>query len=95
MNAVLPAGTRRVHLVSPCAHPTGEHRRLGAAIAAIRISDTVVPLDAPCLVSGFHEVEAHWRWTNGEAVVLLKPVGIDTLIEINVAMLARSEVAAA
>ena len=95
VNAVLPAGTRRVHLVSPCAHPTGEHRRLGAAIAAIRISDTVVPLDAPCLVSGFHEVEAHWRWTNGEAVVLLKPVGIDTLIEINVAMLARSEVAAA
>jgi hypothetical protein len=54
-----------------------------------------VPLDAPCLVSGFHEVETHWRWTNGEAVVLLKPVGIDTLIEINVAMLARSEVAAA
>jgi Hint domain len=95
VNAILPAGTRRVHLISRCVHPAGEHRRLGVALSAIRIGATVLALDAPSLASGFHEVEAGWRWTNGEAVLLLESCEVDTPIEICVAMMARSDVAAA
>jgi lysophospholipase L1-like esterase len=46
-----------------------DRRRLGVKIAALRISDRIIPIDHPDLSEGWHDVEADGRWTDGHAVV--------------------------
>ena len=91
VRAVLPAGTGRVHLVSPYASIAGERRRLGAAISAISVNGVAIALDGPAIASGFHENEAGWRWTHGEGVLLLPLLDRPSVIEVVVAMVAGVE----
>jgi hypothetical protein len=72
----LPAGTRDLRILSRATRPAGDRRRLGVALAAIRLigADSIardLPLDDAALGRGFHAPErdgaALWRWTDGEA----------------------------
>jgi hypothetical protein len=92
----LPAHTSRVRLVSPCITPSGERRRLGAAIAAIAIDGVALAVDHPGFATGFHPAEAEFRWTDGDAILLLDPEPQDRSLTLAVAMLAAApELAAA
>ncbi len=90
LHATLPPGTTRVCLTSTCARPADERRRLGAAIAGIALDGAPLALDAPALAAGFHQIEANWRWTNGEGVLLLEPDDAVRELTINVAILAAA-----
>jgi hypothetical protein len=46
-------------------------RRLGVALAALRLDGRPVGLDDPRLSSGWHAVEDGWRWTDGDAGIVL------------------------
>jgi hypothetical protein len=84
----LPANTTRLRLISPCTTPPGERRRLGAAIAAITIDGTLMPLNHPGFATGFHPPEPDFRWTDGDAILLLTPQPHDRTLTVSVAMLA-------
>ncbi len=91
----LPRGTQSVRLRSRSTIPAhihaddADHRRLGVAVAAIFVDGQNLPLDDPRLGAGWHQPEgdrdAPWRWTNGDAALLL--TGASTL-RIRVAMTA-------
>ena len=67
-------------------------RRLGVAVAELRIDGAAVALDDAAFGAGFHPVErqgdAAWRWTDG-AALLARPAGAAT-VEIALAMVAPS-----
>jgi hypothetical protein len=77
----LPPTARGVQLVSRTWVPAhtraaeDDTRSLGVAIANVRLDGSVLPLDDPRFVSGWHAVEpaageaaaAEWRWTDGDA----------------------------
>ena len=71
----VPAGARRLRLASRQATPvdldvaTGDRRRLGVALAQLRLDGILVPLDDPRLLDGWHAPEPGFRWTNGAAVL--------------------------
>jgi hypothetical protein len=73
VEAVVPPGTGRVHLVSACRVPDGDKRRLGVAIDAMTLDGLALPLMDPCLGSGFHAIvpsaDGAYRWTNVEGVL--------------------------
>ena len=59
-------------VVSAHADPDSfDPRRLGVAVAALRVDGTDIALDDPRLGSGWHAPEPGWRWTDGEAVVTI------------------------
>jgi len=73
---LVPDGVLEVRLVSPNFRAAGgDVRRLGVIVRSIAVSDGAgwheIPLDAPGLFAGFHDVERSeggcWRWTDGEA----------------------------
>ncbi|PKP94116.1 MAG: hypothetical protein CVT77_03305 [Alphaproteobacteria bacterium HGW-Alphaproteobacteria-16] len=68
-------------------------RRLGVALADLRIDGEAVELDSDRFGMGFYGVERHdgtaWRWTDGAGVVALDERGT-TILEMNVAMVAPS-----
>jgi hypothetical protein len=76
----LPDGARLVRLVSRGWVPawTGagmaDPRRLGVAVAALRLDGREVSLDSAAMLSGWHTAEAGWRWTDGEAVLAVDGV---------------------
>ena len=76
----LPAGARRVRLVSRAAIPAetladaDDPRRLGIAVARIVLDGAEIPLDDARLGRGWHAAEADetgrpLRWTDGEATL--------------------------
>jgi hypothetical protein len=78
--ATLPAETRSIRLLSRSAIPaetganSGDHRRLGVAVARLTLDGTPIPLDSTALGAGWHEVEMGadgpaWRWTDGDAKI--------------------------
>ena len=87
--ALIPAGTRSVQLVSRTVRPSmlggsNDHRALGVRVHGLSVSDgsggmRVIPLDHPALRSGFHGVERHrgqlWRWTDGNAAIPVTVLG--------------------
>jgi hypothetical protein len=68
---LLPAGTRRVALLSRDWIPAhtriaeADGRRLGVAIGGVRLDGRAVELDDPRLGAGWHDPEGDWRWTDG------------------------------
>jgi len=68
-------------------------RRLGVAVAAVKVDGVPVPLDSPAFGQGFYPLETHqgaaWRWTDGDAELVLDlPNG--ALIEVAMLMAAPS-----
>jgi hypothetical protein len=73
----VPACTRRIGLVSrtwvPCeVLPDADDARvLGVAVRDMRLDGRVIALDDARLSGGWHAPEGGWRWTDGDAGVLL------------------------
>ena len=69
------AGTRSLRLVSRCWVPAEmraddrDTRRLGVAVAGLRINGLAVALDSPALGKGWHAPEPSLRWTDGDATL--------------------------
>jgi T5SS/PEP-CTERM-associated repeat protein len=76
----LPPGTRRVRLVSrawvpaQCDATATDGRRLGVAVARLWLDRREVSLDSAGLGRGWHAAEPGWRWTDGNAALLLDGV---------------------
>jgi hypothetical protein len=64
-----------------------DQRRLGIAIAALRLEGIPLALDDPRLACGWHAPEEHLRWTEGEASIVTD--GVRTL-GFDVAMTGRA-----
>ena len=85
----LPAGTRRVEVESrrwvPFETRAGETdtRRLGVAIADVRLDGRAVALDDAAFTAGWAAAEAAWRWTEGLGVI---EVGGATRVSFDVAL---------
>jgi hypothetical protein len=66
-------------------------RRLGVAVAEVRVDGVALPLDAAAFGEGFHAVERNggqlWRWTDGAAVLAIE-AGAPVMIELDVVMTA-------
>ncbi len=88
----LPAGARRVRLRSRSAVPaqlspdSDDHRRLGVAVGRIVLDGVPIALNDVRLGTGWHGVEAAWRWTDGDAGLELDG---ELDLEIEVAITAR------
>lgn len=95
----LPPDTERVRLVSPAVRKPGESRRLGVAVSSIKVDSCDISLHGSELSAGFHAFEnedgAQWRWTNGDALLLLSPSNTPISLEIAVVMVAHKELARA
>jgi serralysin len=69
----LPPRTASVQLLSrtwtplEMADPSEDPRRLGIAVAGLRLGRRRLALDDARLLSGWHIPEAEWRWTDGAA----------------------------
>jgi collagen type I alpha len=76
----LPSGTRTVRLVSLTwcpAHSRADEfdsRRLGVAISHMWLDGLEVSLESPGMSTGWHTPEQGWRWTGGDAKVMLSGV---------------------
>ncbi|WP_374297218.1 Hint domain-containing protein [Sphingomonas sp.] len=74
---VLPARTGPVRLRSTPrrAASAAESRRFGVCVVEIAVDDVPLPFDSPVYGPGFHppesNPEASWRWTNGDAWLVL------------------------
>ncbi len=83
----LPAGTRRLRLISrrfvPAWFAEPDRRQLGVAVAALTVAGRRLPRAA--FASGWHAQERHWRWTNGDAVIELKPARGTTTLRLTLA----------
>jgi len=67
---------------------TGDARRLGVALARLRLAKKTLPLSDDFCVAGFHPLEgapaARWRWTNGDATIALPPRPAESILEITI-----------
>jgi len=83
----LPADARSIRLVSRSSVPahvqddSNDHRRLGVAISKVILAGEPIALTDARLGSGWHAIEgveaaAPWRWTDGEAELMLDGGGI-------------------
>ena len=85
----LPRGAGVVRLRSRSAVPAeieaehSDHRRLGVAVAGITLGGSPLALYHPAIRDGWHDAEAAWRWTNGDAGLAVAGGG---LLEVEVAM---------
>jgi hypothetical protein len=64
----------------------GERRRLGIAVAELRLDGVPVPAGDPRRLSGWHPPEPGWQWTDGDAALL---VGAATTLQVAVLPFAR------
>jgi hypothetical protein len=89
---VLPSGVRSGRLVSKCFVPAQmvpdsvDHRRLGVAVAAVRLDGETVDHDDPRLTDGWHDPEPGLRWTDGDAGMVLAGARV---LAVDVAMVGR------
>jgi hypothetical protein len=71
----LPTATRTLRLVTPSSSTISDARRLGVAVIGIVLGGDPIDLNSPILVRGFYPLESSdpisWRWTDGEALLLL------------------------
>jgi hypothetical protein len=69
----LPDGAREIRLASRSVVPafvsaeSADHRRIGVAVAGLRVDGEEVQAGDPRRASGWHEAEEDWQWTNGDA----------------------------
>ena len=88
----LRPGTRTACLVSRNGRPAEtsptavDHRRLGVAVAALRLDGESIALDDPRLGAGWHAPEPGWRWTDGRAAVSLAG---ESCLDVTVALAQR------
>ena len=88
----LPGGARRARLVSRSTVPayvdteSDDYRRLGVAVSAIALDGEPLALDGPALGTGWYAREAYWRWTDGDAELLLPGGGV---LAVDIAITAR------
>jgi hypothetical protein len=94
----LPPWVGLLRLVTPSSITPGDERRLGAAITRLLVDDDDLTLNDPRLVSGFHALETtggrSWRWTDGDAVLLLDVASRARDVRITVAACAAQRRAA-
>jgi hypothetical protein len=91
---VVPPRSRALRLTSRSFIPahnlddSDDHRRLGVAIAAIRLDGRPIALRDDVLGAGWHAAErgVAWRWTNGDAHLTIPRGGV---LEIEAAMTGR------
>jgi len=89
---LLPAGAGSVRLLSRCAVPaqvrddSDDCRRLGVAVSRLVLDGKAIALSDARLGSGWHDIEAGWRWTNGDAELRLAG---SRRLDIDVAMTER------
>ncbi len=89
---LLPPGVAQVRLVSRSQAPADlardgtDHRVLGVAIAAVVLDGAAMELDGMAFGPGWHQPEAGWRWTDGDAT--LQTAGAREIV-VSVAMSAR------
>jgi hypothetical protein len=95
---VLPAGAASIRLESRYAIPadlapySDDRRRLGVAVSRITVrsdaGDIEIPADHPMLSRGWHTPEHAggkvWRWTDGDADLLLAPAAGAVMVEVQV-----------
>lgn len=84
----LPPRTTTLRLSSRGAKPVGDSRTLGVALFRLIVEATEIPLDSPILVRGFHRAESNaemsWRWTDGEALLILPPKPVPQTLSIHI-----------
>lgn len=84
----LPPRTTTLRLSSPGAKPIGDTRTLGVALFRLVVEAAEIPLDSPILVRGFHRAESNaemnWRWTDGEALLILPPKPVSQVLSVHV-----------
>ena len=90
----VPAGTRLVRLLSNSMVPaeilpgSGDTRRLGLAVSAVRLAGWELPPDA--LAEGWHAARNEaWRWSNGDASIVLPRTSRPAMLEIHLATSGR------
>ena len=70
-----------------------DRRRLGLALTAITLDARPVALADAALASGFHRLERNetteWRWTDGDALLRLRPMRQATTLELQARTWAR------
>jgi hypothetical protein len=77
LHFALPQAADRVRLVSRCAAPaetcddSTDRRRLGVAVARLWLDEQDIARDATALRDGWHAPEAGWRWTDGDAELVV------------------------
>jgi len=85
----VPARTAALRLVSETFHADGDCRRLGVALLRLALGESEITLDNPGLVRGFYPLEQNddlfWRWTDGEALLLLPPRPDEQRLEVEIA----------
>ncbi len=95
--ALVRAGVGEVRLLAPVFHAPGDARPLGAQIRGVAVQKVAIDLADRRLTQGFYPIEtdgaSKLRWTNGEAVIELDPVGHNRWCEIEVAAMAEPMVA--
>ncbi len=78
--AVLPHGTADIRLVSRNWKPMemraaeNDTRALGVAVARLWLDRREVDLASPGLTAGWYQPEPKWRWTNGDAHLVVQGV---------------------
>lgn len=93
---VVPAGAREVRLASRSAilaqmcADLPDSRTLGACVSDIRIDGQAVALDGDVLTEGCYPLETQggmpWRWTNGNARLVVASGSMPMMIEVAVVM---------
>ncbi len=90
----LPPGTERLQVGSRSYVPveanpaTGDARRLGVALARVRLGGEEIPLSEEACIGGFHPLEGDggttWRWTNGSASIALPARAAEAALELTI-----------
>jgi hypothetical protein len=93
----IPAGTRRIRIISDPILLPPDSRKLGAAITDLWIGGRPLALSDARLVSGFHLTESDrehiWRWTDGAAVVSLPLKSVDVQFDVSALFIASGMLA--
>ena len=88
LHFTVPARTAALRLISQTFRAEGDYRQLGVALVGLAVEQSAIGLDNPGLVRGFYPVERNddteWRWTDGEALLLLPPRPTQQTLEVRI-----------
>jgi hypothetical protein len=85
----LPGHARRLRLVSRHVVPAEieventDHRRLGVAVAGLRLDGAPLPLDRRICGDGWHMQEPGLRWTDGNAMLILPEAAAPRMLTVS------------